>query len=319
VASKGQTFKAFYVAYGGEAFYLDRYIETIRQTKRRIFMLDGAQVTDERLVELCETQSEDPRTVVLDNAQAVKGGDEIRRFVETRDPRDQSVILVAVVRSEKLPELWSFVASHGKRQEWARIKPWQKDAYLDFVVAEATRNRVTLRKEACETLYQCTGPDLYRLANEVRKLAVYVGPAGEITQKLVVEIATKTLHVEPHMIAEAVLAKDQRRAMNLFSVLSMTSGEAQYGAVVHQLMKQLESTVVVRSFQDKGMTDPEIASLIGVNTWRFSEAMAPIARKHDLKSLVGHMGVLSKLDADVKSSSSFKRTKIEMAMLTIST
>jgi DNA polymerase III delta subunit len=318
MAGKGNTFKAFHVAFGGEDFYLDRYIETTRQSKRRVIVLDGEDTSETQLVDLCESMSEDPRTVVIDNAQALKGGKEIRRYVEERDARDQSVILVAIVRAEKLSELWSFVAESGKRIEFKKIKPWQKDAYLSFVSAEATRGRVAVRKDAAEALYQCTGPDLYRLANEIRKLGVYVGQAGEISAKLVLEMATKTPHAEPHLIAEAALSKDMRRAMSLFSVLCLKSGEAQFGAVVFQLMKQVETTVVVRSLQDKGMEAADIASTLDVNVWRFKEAMAPVARKHDLKSLVGYMRALSKLDADVKTSSPFKRTMIEMAMLRIS-
>lgn len=316
-AGKGN-FRAFYVAFGAEAFHLDRYIETTRRSKRRVIVVDGESTTEHQLVELCETMSDDPRTIVLDNAQCVKGpGKEIRRYVEQRDPRDQSVILVAIVRNEKLPELWGYVAEHGKRVECPRLKPWQKDAYLQFVSTEATRNEVTIRKDAAETLLQCTGPDLYRLANETRKLAVYVGRLGEITKALVLEIATRTPHVEPHMVAEAALAKDLRRAMSLFSILCVKSGEAQFGAVVYQLMKQVESTVVARSFLDQGMPSEEVAALVGVSTWRFNEALAPVARKHELNTLVRHMRALAKLDVDVKSSSPFKRTKIEMAMMDI--
>ena len=312
------TFKAFQVAFGGEPFHLDRLIEATRQSRRRVTVVDGGAVTETQLVDLCETMSEDPRTIVVDNAQAIKGGKELRRYVDAHLERDRSLILVAVVRAEKLSELWSYVASKGKRLEWAKIKPWQKDVYLDFVAAEATRAGVLMRKDACAALYLCTGPDLYRLANEVRKLGVYVGASGEITTKVVAEIATRTPHAEPHMIAEAALAKDLRMAMTLFSAMCVASGETHYGAVVFQLMKQVENAVVVRSLQDKGVPSADIVALLGVNAWRFDETMAPIAKKHDLRSLVGYMGLLSRLDADVKSSSSFKRTKIEMTMLTIS-
>lgn len=317
MAVKGSTFKAFYVAFGGETFHLDRYIETTRQSRRRVILLDGDGLKDSELVELCETGSEDPRTIVLDNAQDLKGDSELRRYVETRNLADQSVVLVAIVRSERLPELWSFVASRGKRLEWEKIKPWKKDAYFDFISEEATRNRILIRKEASELLFQCTGPDLYRLANEIRKLTIFAGASGEITKEHIAKVATRTPHAEPNMVAEAVMAKDARRAMQLFSLVCSKSGEAQYGAVIYQLMKQVESTIVVRSLFDKGMSPADTASLLGQNLWRFNDYAAPVARKHDLRSLVRHMGQLSKLDADVKSSSPFKRTMVEMVMLSM--
>lgn len=317
MAGKGSTFKAFYVAFGGEPFYLDRYIEQTRQTRRRVTLLDGDGLTDDKLIYLCESNSEDPRTVILDNAQDLKGEGELRRYVETRNSVDQSVILVAVVRAERLSEPWAFVASKGKCLEWPKIKPWKTEAYLDFVSEEATRYRITIRKRASELLFQCTGPDLYRLANEIKKLAVYAESSGEITTAHIEEIATRTPHAEPNMVAEAVMAKDVRRALELFSTVCAKSGESQYGAVLYQLMKQVENAAIVRSMFDKGMPAADVAALLGQNLWRFNDAVAPTARKHDLRSLIRYMGQLSKLDIDVKSSSPFKRTMIEMVMLSM--
>jgi len=318
VAGKGSTFNAFYVAYGGEPFYLDRYIEQTRQSRRRVLLLDGDGLTDIELVELCEASSEDPRTIVLDNAQELKGNKELRRYVERRNPVDQSVILAAIVRSESLSELWSFVASKGKSLEWKKCKPWDKEAYhTDFISKEATRNGVAIRKRAVELLYQSTGPDLYRLANEIKKLAIYAGSVGEITEAHVAQIATQAPEAEPSLVAEAVMAKDVKRALQLFGAVCAKSGETQYGAVVYQLMKHVENTTVVRSMFDKGMSAADVAGLLGQNLWRFNNAVAPTARKHELRSLVRYMGQLSKLDVDVKSSSPFKRTMIEMVILSM--
>lgn len=316
MAGKGPTFNAFCVAYGGEPFHLDRYIEQARQTRRRVVLLDGDGRTDVELVELCEASSEDPRTIILDNAQELKGHEELRRYVRARNPVDQSVILTAVVRSETLPDLWSFVATKGKSLEWKKCKPWDKDAYhTDFISKEATRNGVAIRKRAVELLFQATGPDLYRLANEVKKLAIYAGQIGEITEAHVAEIATQTPEAEPNLVAEAVMAKDVKRALQLFGAVCAKSGEAQYGAVVYQLMKHVENTAVVRSMFDRGMSPATVAGLLGQNLWRFNNAVAPTARKHELRSLVRYMGQLSKLDVDVKSASPFKRTMIEMVIL----
>ena len=317
--AKGRAFKAFYVAFGGEAFLLDRYIQTARQTRRRVVLVDGEETTENQLVELCELMSEDPRTIIVDNAQHIKRGSELKRFVEEHDPRDQSVILVGIVRAEKLSEPWVFVAEYAKVTEAPKLKPWQKARYLDFIQEEATRCNVVIRKDAAELLFQCTGPDLYRLANEIRKLALYVGDAGQVTQKAILEITTRTPHADPFLIAEAVLAKDPRLALNLFSVLCAQSGEVLYVPVVSQLMKQVEHVTMARSMADKGMDGAEIALLLGMNVWRFNEVLAPAVQKHELRCLVRHMNVLGQLDVDLKSSSPFKRTMIEMAMLTIST
>ena len=314
---KSPSFTAFYVAHGGENLYLDRYVDQARQSRRRVVLLDGLGLSDVALVDLCESTTEEPRIVILDNAQLLEGEAELTRYVERRNPRDQSVVLVAIVRAERLTELWSLVASKGKRLEWPRIKRWKKDTYLDFIREEATRNQITIREDAAQCLLECAGPDLYRLANEVRKLAIYGMAAGEITKRAVEDVATCTAHADPAEVAQAALAKDPQRALALFAAVCAASGESRYGAVVYQLMRHVESAMVARSLFDEGVVPADAAARLGQNAWWFTETVAPLARKHDLRSLVRHMGALAQLDADVKTSRPFKRTMIELVMLSM--
>jgi DNA polymerase III delta subunit len=82
-------------------------------------------------------------------------------------------------------------------------------------------------------------------------------------------------------------------------------------------MRQVEKTALIRSLLDKGVSETDIAVLVGMKEWPFKNVAAPIARKHDLKSLLKHMGQLCKLDADVKGPARSKRTLVELTMLSI--
>jgi len=318
MALKESSFRPFVVAFGGEDFFLDRDIERTLQGKRVLLRLDGESgLTDEQLVGFCERYSELPRMILVDNAQAVQGDKALRAFIEAKDITDTSLAITAIVRSEKLPEVWSLALSKGKGFERRKPKPWETDAYTDFVRLEATRLRVAINGEVSAMLLQYVGSDFYRLANELRKLALYVGQAGTITKDHISLVTTRTPQAEPYQVAEAVLAKDPRLAMNLFSVLYMNSGEDSNIPVVRALMKQIEKTAIIRSLIDRGVIDADIAVLMGMKAWPFKNVAAPTARKHDLKSLVGHMGRLCKLDADVKGPMRSKRTLVELAILAI--
>jgi len=315
---KESTFRPFVVAFGGEDFFLDRDIEKALQAKRLPLRLDADDgLTDEQLVVFCERYSEVPRVIIVDNAQKVKGDKALRAFIEAKDITDTSLILVAIVRSEKLPEVWSLALSKGKGVERKKPKPWETDTYTDFIRLEATRLRVAINGDVSTMLLQYVGPDFYRLANELRKLTIYVGQAGTINKEHVSLITTRTPKAEPYQVAEAVMAKDSRLAMNLFSVLYMNSGDDANIPVVRALMKQIEKTAIVRRLQDQGVNEEDIAVLIGMKLWPFKNVAAPTARKHDLRSLVNNMGRLCKLDADVKGPSRSKRTLVEMTMLSI--
>jgi DNA polymerase-3 subunit delta len=318
MAPKESSFRPFVVAFGGEDFFLDRDIEKALQAKRSVLRLDGEDgLTDEQLVTFCERYSETPHMIIVDNAHKVKGDKALRAFIEAKDIADTSLVLVVIIRSEKLPEIWSLASSKGKGVERKKPKPWETDSYTDFIRLEATRLRVVISGDVSALLLQYVGPDFYRLANELRKLAIYVGQAGTITKEHVSLVTTRTPKAEPYQVAEAVLAKDSRLAMNLFSVLYMNSGDDANIPVVRALMKQIEKTATIRSLLDRGVSEEDIAVLLGMKPWPFKNVAAPLARKHDLRALVRHMGRLCKLDADVKGPARSKRTLVELAILGI--
>jgi hypothetical protein len=113
------------------------------------------------------------------------------------------------------------------------------------------------------------------------------------------------------------LRKEVKKALSLFTVLYRNSGDECLIPVVRAVMKQVEKTTIIRNLQDRGVAESDIAGLVGMKDWPYKNVAAPVARKHDLKSLVGYMGRLSRLDADVKGPSRSKRTMVELAMLSI--
>lgn len=316
---KESTFRPFIVSYGGENFFLDRDLERARTAKRLVLRLDADEdeLTDVQLVGYCENYSEYPRTIIVDNAQKLKGDKALRAFIEERGITDTTLLVVAIVRSEKLPEIWSLAVSKGKVYERKKPKPWENDPYTDFISSEATRLRIAINGEVASMLYRFVGPDFYRLANEIRKLAIYVGQAATVTKDHVAKVTTRTPHAEPFQVADAVINKEPQRALSLLSVLYQNSGDDSLIPIVRALMRQVETTATIRCLQDRGVSESDIAMLIAMNIWRYRNAAAPVARKHDPKSLARHMGLLSKLDADVKGPSRSKRTLVEMAVLSI--
>jgi len=317
VAGKN-SFSPFVVSFGGENFHLDRDLDRARHwTGRRPILLDGSELTDSALVSICETYSDEPRTIIVDYANKVKGDKALKPFIEGRSVNDTSLILVAIIRSEKLPEVWSAALSKGKGYERKKLKPWNTKEYLNWIKLEADRLRVTIDDGVAQALLQCVGPDLYRLCNEIRKLAIYVGAPGKILKEHISLVTTPTPQADPYQVAEATIAKDVRAALVKFSYVYRNSGDECLIPVVRALMKQLEKTAIIRGLMDKGTPDDEIAALVGMKEWPFRNIAAPIARKHELRSLVQHMGRLCKLDADVKGPARSKRTLVELAMLTI--
>lgn len=317
MASRALTFSPFIVAYGDEGFYLDRDIVRARQGKRTVLQVDGGNLTDADLVEMCECGYEVLHTIIVDNAQDVKGTKRLTEFIEGRNVSDRSLILVAIVRDKKLPDVWALAASKGKKFERIKFKPWETDKHIDFIKAEANHQRVMIDKETALALFQYVGSDLHRLENELRKLAIYVGQMGAIQKEHIALITSPTPSVDPFQVAEQVMSKDLKKALSSFSVLYKNMGDNALIPVVYALMQQVEKTAIIRSLQDKDISEDEIAALVGMKEWPYKNIAAPIARKHDLNTIIKHMKKLCRLDEDVKSSAQSKRTLVELTMMSI--
>jgi DNA polymerase III delta subunit len=310
----------FLVSYGSEDLLLDRDIERVKAwPDRSIVVVDAEGMLDVAVVSVCEMRSFEPRTVILDNAHKIKGDKLLREYIANRSATDLSVIVAAIIRSEKLPEVWSLVGDRGKVYHHKTFKSWGRgEDYIQWITAEITKlHKVTAADGIPQILYQFVGPDLYRLANEIRKLALLVGPGGTITKEHIALVISPTPQATQFNVADAAIAKDAKGAMNALSMLMRSAGEGILIPVVAALMSKVEKTLIIRRMLDKGRSKEEMALAVGMKPWPFEEFALPAARKHDLKGLVRHMGQLCKLDADVKGPARSKRTLVELAVLSI--
>ncbi len=311
----------FLVFYGGEDFFLDRELAKARKWEgRAITLLAGEELEDHELVSICSTANTDDslRVVIVDDAQKVKGK-ELESYIEEKEVTDPSVILVAIVRSEKLPAVWASVGSKGRVVERKKLKTWESNnEVIKWISDEATRIGIKLKAGVASALFDAVGADLYRLSGEVQKLAILVGKDGEADIPQLRLTVAPSPYAEPWQVAESALNKDRRKAMNQLSAVYKNQGEGANVPIVNALMKQIEKLVVARQMLDAGLVDDVIAGIVGVHPYRCRTQLLPQARKHSLTSLIGHMSRLCKLDVDVKGSSPSKRTLVELAVLAIS-
>jgi DNA polymerase III delta subunit len=320
MASK-QPFRAFIVSFGGEQFFLDSDIERARSWKgRTVVQVDGEGMTDARLVSLFEEvpYDESQRVVIVDYADKIKGDKRLKAYVENRNLADESTVVVAIVRSEKLPEVWAMAARKGKLYEYKKLKTYESNnEVVKWIEAEARNLQIVLSKGTSTTLYQLVGPDLHKLSNELRKLALLVGPHGQVGVEQLDLAVSPSPTAEPFQVAEAAMAKDARKAMNTLSIVYKTMGEDAHVPITFAMIKQIEKVVAARDLLDRKMSEEDIAGAIGMNAWLCKTMFLPMVQKHRMSDLIQHMSRLRKLDADVKGSARSKRTLVELAVLSV--
>lgn len=320
-SAKAASSVPFVVSFGAEAFFLDGDFERARKWKdRTVIIVDGDGISDVELVGILESRSMEgtPRVVVVDEANKIKGDKALKAYIEEKSPKDDSTVLVAIVRSEKCPEVWSQAAKKGKLIEHKKLKTYENNnEIVKWAESEARRIGLTLDKGIADALYTLIGSDLYRISSELQKLLLLVGKEKATLQHLKLVIAPSP-SAEPYQVAEAAVGKDARRAMNLLSTIYKTTREDEANVpITNALMRQVEQIMVARSLLDRGMSEDDIATAVGMHPFRFKNFFLPQVRKHQMKDLVRVMSRLCRLDANVKGSARSKRTHVELAVLSV--
>lgn len=322
----------FAVAYGTEGYFLDLAISTVRSwPKRSVTMLDASEGLDEQeLINILQTPDYEnrARTVIIEDAHKFKESKEklLREFAKTKHPTDPSVVLLAVVRAEKLPEIWKTVLArlpdHSRRdilKEYPKLKTYStNNEVLEFIREQAKRLKLKMAPEVDEWFYKLTGGELHRVMNELRKLRNFLGDGDQtVTMKHLSLVTAHSYNVEPYMIVEAAFKKDVRTAMNELSRLYKSTSDDPAVSMANSLMRQLQKVIVARALLDKGGSADDVATAIEMHPWACKKFFIPMVQKHDLTTLASHMSRLCKLELDVKGSSRSKRTLVELAVLSI--
>ncbi len=308
----------FVVAYGEENYLLDRVLNLGKSWKDRfVVLLDGCGLTDYALVEACELECWDgrERVVVVDNADQIKGDKLLTAYVEGKAADDLHVVLVAVLRTNKLSKVWQMAAAKGRQEHFEALKPWQTAEMKKRILDEAQRLKLRLDDDVPDTFLTLFGDNLRRTANELQKLS-YIAVDGQVTKQDVVAVVYPDVPVNPFEVAQAAFNKEPRKALRLISTLFKNLGEDRAAATITaSLLGQVEKLIMTRQMLDSGVDVKTIAEALGIPAFPVQKEIIPRARKYTVSALLSQMKNLCKLDALVKGAARSKRTLIELAVL----
>jgi DNA polymerase III delta subunit len=309
----------FVVAYGEEEFFLDRIITTGRSWRdRQVILLDGEGLADYEVVSFCEQGSFDDRkkAVILDNANKVKGDKALTAYVEAKDVADEGVMLVAVVRSEKLPKVWQTAAAKGRLEYFKKLRPWETPALKERISAEGKRLKLKLDDAMLDLCVLFFGDNLRRIVNELQKLT-FIAQNGQVTKADFVSVAAPDIELDPFEVAKIATNKEAKKALRLVSSLFKINGDSVAVPITAGLVSQVERLIVTRQLLDSGVEQKTIAEMLGIPLYPVQKDIIPRAKKHTVPELLLQMKNLCRLDAKVKGAARSKRTLVELAVLAI--
>jgi DNA polymerase-3 subunit delta len=215
--------------------------------------------------------------------------------------------VLVVLSDEKLESDSPLVLAakrHGKERVFA---PPQGAGLEQWAETRARGQGVRISREATRLLVSETGDNLRLLAQEIDKLATYVGREGVIGEAEI-RLLTPSTHVSRVFdLTDALSRRDRKRALALLHEL-LAAGESPLG-IVAMTAFQTRALLQVKSLAERGMRAPQIAQAAGLAPFVVDKSL-PLARQFSFAQLEGAHRTLLDIDKALKLS----KTTPEMAL-----
>jgi len=221
-------------------------------------------------------------------------GEALARYLANPSPTSTLAIQCEELKGKtKLPPL---IRQKGHivrcaQLSWPEARKW--------VTNEAEQLGKKLTPRACAALVEATGTNLFKLDNEVQKLANYVGENNTITERDIEEIVPHSRTRSIFDIADAVARADVPHALRLCEHL-MLRGEKP-GNIIAILARHMRQIWQVKRLKQSGANAKEIARQLNLRDFVVQKALQLASLSEEL--IARRLTILADADYELKTSS----------------
>jgi DNA polymerase-3 subunit delta len=215
---------------------------------------------------------------------------------------------ILVVLAEEVLEASSPLAKAAEQSGKVIQNTLPKGAALEnWITKRAKHLGVSIKPEAKKLLGDFIGNNLRLLANELDKLATYVGKGATITIDDVRQLSAQVQEARIFDLTDALAQRNRQQALNILHDL-LSDGEPPL-KLLSTITSQIRSLLLVKELTQKGMRAPQIVSTLGIAPFIVDKSLRQVG-KFSLAQLENAYRQLLATDAALKRS----RLTPEMAL-----
>jgi DNA polymerase III subunit delta len=172
-----------------------------------------------------------------------------------------SVVLIVLVDEmlEASNPLVKAASEHGKVVQSTLPRG---AALASWIKKRAQSIGVSINEEAAALLANYIGNQLRLLANELDKIATYVGDGGTITVDDVRQLSAQVQEARIFDLTDALAQRNQKQALTILHDL-LADGEPPI-RLISTIITQVRALLLVKELSQKGMRAAQIATTIGI-------------------------------------------------------
>ncbi|WP_164491755.1 DNA polymerase III subunit delta [Staphylospora marina] len=319
-----------YFLYGNEPFLLEETMHRMRELlgdgsedPGAVVIMDLDETPVQHLIDEAEVPPffSERRVIIGKNAHFLtavraKGGpghDPDRLIAYLQQPLPTSVVILTVP-SDKLDKRKKAVKELELRARCIRFDPLGGKEILAWLQQRFKELGVEADPRAVRELALLVGPDLRRLDNECRKLAVYVGDAGKVDVKTVSALVPRTLEQDVFKLTESIARRQTGEALRIWRDLLHQREEPL--RVLSLITRQFRLMLQVKALARQGLGEKEIAARLKVHPYPVKLALRQ-GQAFSEKALRGLLLGAVAADREIKTGRTDKVLAVERLILNV--
>jgi len=217
-------------------------------------------------------------------------------FKENKTKENKDVFVI--IKEDELPKKLSsdFEELLKKPAMVYESKKFNNASLRDWVEKEALLNKATMDKEAVSKLVLYCKDDLWRLSNEIAKLAAY---DKKITEKSVDLLVEKNIESDIFNAIECLAKKDKRGAISIFYDQISKGKNVSY--IISMIAFQFRNMLKIKDLLEMGVSESSIAKRAKIHPFVVKKTV-PSLKAYSFSDLKKIYKAL--LEADIRTKTS---------------
>lgn len=283
---KTGNFKKAYLLFGKESYLRQQYKEKLikalnpQEDTMNFTRYEGKGIEVREMIDLCETMPffAECRVILVENSGFFKNKcEELADYMKTLPDYIRMIFVEEEV--DKRSRMYKAVKAQGRVTEFARQ---DEKSLMRWAAGILGREGRKIKTSDMELFLTKTGTDMGNIRMELEKLIAYTQGRDVVTSSDIEAVCTTQTANKIFDMVRAVTEKNQKRALELYYDL-LTLKEPPM-RILFLLAKQFHQLFLSKKMAEEGLSQPEIASRLGVPSFVARNIMA-CARAYSAEEL----------------------------------
>ena len=301
---KGSKIAPIYFLMGEESYYIDilsDYIEShVLAEEEKGFnqmVLYGKDVSIQDIVSNAKRypMMADRQVIIVKEAQNLSKT--IEQLVDYAKNPQPTTVLVFNYKYKTLDKRKALYKTLSKSSVVFESKKIYDDKIPSWIQSFLSTKQLAITPKACLMLAEFLGNDLSKIANELHKLALVVGPQNEVTPDIIEENIGISKDYNNFELQKAIGHLDHKKAYQIVNYFAQNSKQHPFVLTISILYMYFSKLMKLHTVRDK--TSGAVAKALGVNPYFVNEYIT-VSRNFPMKRISGILETLRIYDTKSK-------------------